>query len=498
MKKLLNITSTLVLFACLAIGADDSTDLTTLKLVIGNDFKNLIQGGTLPNDIERGNLARPYKIVEWRDMAAKAKAVANEAIRESDSNNTPANATGALSAVGKASLASLVGVALERGGLTQSGQKTAGTVSSNLFMLFCKSFGDADKQTGKEFCYPGANPLKNITFSISFKDQQEQSSLVRPLEAVSAASTRWELFNRRDPRRQFRSANFTTLKESLQGFAEAASKFDNSFEQTCKNDAIQLFVKKTEVGVKDEAALLNLYRELDRSYDKCSQKGDATKVLAALGTYGEQLAKVQADAKRSWVLAATYDFVRQTLPTTTTAVTDATAVKNSSLRYLLATTNPSATATTTAVSLPSLSTIGVTWESGQYSRFKYSGSFVVTAFNNAPAGSMTGLRDYRLTNELEFKLVTNSSSLAKGLTFSLAGIYLDLQREPLGQKVLLFGKTVTSPGKMGVVQGKLTLPGGSSGVKIPLSISYATRTELLPDKEWRAGLGFTFNWRQLI
>ncbi len=78
-----------------------------------------------------------------------------------------------------------------------------------------------------------------------------------------------------------------------------------------------------------------------------------------------------------------------------------------------------------------------------------------------------------------------------------AGGDLDLRREPLEKKVQLFGKSVPSPGKMRVILGKLTLPGGSSGVKIPLSISYATRTELLPDKEWRAGLGLTFNWRQL-
>src|SRR2546422_8366556 len=43
-------------------------------------------------------------------------------------------------------------------------------------------------------------------------------------------------------------------------------------------------------------------------------------------------------------------------------------------------------------------------------------------------------------------------------TFTLAGLFLRLRREPLGTRVELFGKTTSLKGNMGVVQGKLTFP----------------------------------------
>ena len=49
-------------------------------------------------------------------------------------------------------------------------------------------------------------------------------------------------------------------------------------------------------------------------------------------------------------------------------------------------------------------------------------------------------------------------------------------------------------GNLYIAQLRLTLPTGASGVKIPLSISAANRSELLDDKQVRGNVGFTFNF----
>ena len=52
---------------------------------------------------------------------------------------------------------------------------------------------------------------------------------------------------------------------------------------------------------------------------------------------------------------------------------------------------------------------------------------------------------------------------------------------------------MAEPGWINVVQAKLTVPVKGSGVKIPLSISYANRTELLNEKDVRGHIGVTFD-----
>jgi len=49
------------------------------------------------------------------------------------------------------------------------------------------------------------------------------------------------------------------------------------------------------------------------------------------------------------------------------------------------------------------------------------------------------------------------------------------------------------PGWVHAVQAKVTVPVKGSGVKIPLSVTYSNRTELLKEKEIRGHIGVTFD-----
>ena len=50
------------------------------------------------------------------------------------------------------------------------------------------------------------------------------------------------------------------------------------------------------------------------------------------------------------------------------------------------------------------------------------------------------------------------------------------------------------PGDIYIGQARVTIPVGKSGVKVPLSLSIANRTELLDEKDVRGHIGFTFSF----
>jgi hypothetical protein len=52
---------------------------------------------------------------------------------------------------------------------------------------------------------------------------------------------------------------------------------------------------------------------------------------------------------------------------------------------------------------------------------------------------------------------------------------------------------IAPKGGIVVVQGKLTIPIGDSGIKVPLSITASNRTELIKEKDIRANFGVTFD-----
>ena len=53
-------------------------------------------------------------------------------------------------------------------------------------------------------------------------------------------------------------------------------------------------------------------------------------------------------------------------------------------------------------------------------------------------------------------------------------------------------------GDIAVGQFGLNIPIKSLGIKFPVSVTFANRTELIKEKEVRGNIGFTFNWDTLF
>ena len=70
---------------------------------------------------------------------------------------------------------------------------------------------------------------------------------------------------------------------------------------------------------------------------------------------------------------------------------------------------------------------------------------------------------------------------------------MSLLEEPLGAQVLVNTVPVSTKGNIGLAQAKLTIPTKSAGVSIPVSVTWANRTELIKEKEVRANFGLSFD-----
>lgn len=54
------------------------------------------------------------------------------------------------------------------------------------------------------------------------------------------------------------------------------------------------------------------------------------------------------------------------------------------------------------------------------------------------------------------------------------------------------------PGDVALAQFKLTIPLTKTGIKIPLSVTYANRTESIMEKEVRGNFGITFDLDSIL
>ena len=107
-----------------------------------------------------------------------------------------------------------------------------------------------------------------------------------------------------------------------------------------------------------------------------------------------------------------------------------------------------------------------------------------------------GRRDFQFAGQMDVPLGSLEKRLGAGLGIGAPVVAVAFLSQKLTEKaaVSFAGTTITAePGWINAIQAKLTVSVKGSGVKIPLSISYANRTELLKEKDVRGHIGVTFD-----
>jgi hypothetical protein len=148
------------------------------------------------------------------------------------------------------------------------------------------------------------------------------------------------------------------------------------------------------------------------------------------------------------------------------------------------------------VNAPDTSNVNFIAATGTGSRIDLTANGSFTFFNKLPVASITTptagrVRDFQFAGQL-----TKPFTIGDGqFDFWFSGRYERLLADASTQA----GTTMpATKGDIAVGQLGINIPIKSLGIKFPISVTFANRTELIKEKEVRGNIGFTMNWDTLF
>lgn len=373
---------------------------------------------------------------------------------------------GSTSLVSKGAAPAILGFAVENGALTQNISKTIVTYSGNLV-------GTIDALRNKGFITgfrddsPGTRLLRKLFYSFSFDMSRgnQSGTLIADNQQLSAYSLRYEFKNERDPRSRKYEQRWKDLADKdfqpvLNNIGKV-SKADTMGLLTNWSDkaAAAIASKTTREEIRNE-----VLRQLDEELPSLDQLSPEQQ--QAVLQFQTQYEKFLTDRKNLREL-----------------------ISKGALLTVEFTENR-------RVGLADLSNFKFIAEGDLLNLFgvgkgttelTYNGS--MTFFNSRPGPGVNLLRDFDHSLQLDFPfIVPNFGSF----TLSFAGQYKRMMEDEMAGTTAIGKK-----GDIAVGQLKFTFP-VKGGFKIPLSVTFANRTELVKEKEVRGNIGFTFDLDSLF
>lgn len=396
------------------------------------------------------------------------------------------SAGGTDSAVSKGSVPWLFGFALEHGAVTQSVENNnivfRGNVANVASAIKNKDYIQSYLKLHSENAL-----IRNaaaVSFSVSFRTSQSAAAT----NTLAGYSFHYDIYNLRDPRdkrwdslwaaaRAKMGSSLPNASGALRDILE--SDFKTEFENWQQRSETR--IRALPAGASDADIRTAVKSIAD---DLLGIVQGSPKVLDVVATVAKAIAENEqvknetvTKISRSPILSFEYSDVQQSpadAPTTT-----------------------SAGAVTLPTSIPNLSNFNLIAGSYFVAGSQFTLNAGTTIFNSLPLASKTGrVRDYRVSGQFDVPL-PEISNVGKP-TLSFSGMYLHLLEEPLGQQVKVNDVVVTRTGGIAFVQSKLTIPVKGAGVKIPISITVANRTELIKEKDVRGTAGVTFDLDSLF
>jgi hypothetical protein len=145
------------------------------------------------------------------------------------------------------------------------------------------------------------------------------------------------------------------------------------------------------------------------------------------------------------------------------------------------------------INSPNLSNFRLIAEKGAGGGFDATFNGSLTIFDTLPAGVSRRVRDFQFSGQLD--AIVGSVPGAGNMVLSFSGRYERLMENATA----LDGTTVpNTKGDIGIGQVKLTIPIKGTGFKIPVSVTFSNRAELIKEREVRGNIGFTFDLDSLF
>ena len=381
----------------------------------------------------------------------------------------PASAAGTTTLVSKGTVPKVLGFAVENGAVSR--------LQSGTTVTFRTNFGGAARAlAGKG--YLDLTPiddaamglLSRLAVSASFDTSRGntdgESAFTGDEQQLSQWTARFQVVNRRDPQSKQALQRWTErVGSAVVGVNTVATALD---AQLRVDPAVQAWITKT-------AAAVDFVKTRDAGKTVAERTASVAEALkAAEATFPT------AGAMQLTTRTALDDYDRSSADFLTRRDALLAEIKSGAL-VAVEYTNDRPLAT------PRTSNVRLIGEIG--GAIDVTGNASVTLYDNIPAGLTKRVRDYQVAGQVDLKLGSAETTGAFILSFS-GRLSRQLEDTVADGGVIL----PNTKGATGIGQLKLTIPTKASGVKIPFSLTFANRNELVKEKKLlRANVGVSYD-----
>ncbi len=403
--------------------------------------------------------------------------------RRSDiQNGAGAGAAASTSAVLNPLLPAAFGFAFENGSIVRTVSGNSVTISINPAGLLCASRSEIATVTLRQpGCFDAWRRFgATASFDTGRGDAPASATGLRPLSNQFAEATlRYEILNQRKPG----NASFERRVEDWKKNAKAAANAINVME--IKLRPLRREMEQRLLSELDSATFAAL--PASRRIDVLQGIVDDTKarlpasddIIREADAAWRDLLRASNSVYNSfahgWVVTAEYAFERPDIASAA-----------------IGTIVPQGTRP------PNLHTARLVLARGLTA---YNFDFTVNAsaswFQQRRPGMTSLFRDVQFSGDAKLRLRDIPDFGAPVL--SLAGLWIHLNQRPLGIQIPTFvGTNINDPGNIGVFQTKLEIPTANAAVRIPISFTYANRTDLIKESDVRGQIGISLNLDSLF
>jgi hypothetical protein len=429
-----------------------------------------------------------YAIARSKENVFSALRSDIEGLRLNKFVGATSGGSGTTSLLSKVATPALLGFATEYGGIVQSNNGSTSTLRGNLFGI-SRMFVGAVRYPS---CQPALGFLEHFSGAISFENVSSTQSKGTAQTAAGTTPVAADLFGN-----DFRMASWSGRFDITRNNPDASAYVT---AWTAAIDKLRGGAQVTELA----AAVSGLFGASDSGYvDWETETIPILKDATNLADFRQKLAE-RLDILIDRMSTAHADFATR-ITRLSTAFLDYASVRDALLKEIQS--NKLSLEYTNQHPRGQANTSNIRFI---YSHQPGSGPLVVTAnaaftwYNAVPAGVQTGrFRDVQIAGQIDRRL-GQIPTLGNAIA-TFAGYYQWMRDDALiiigpgnvapGNGIVLPGTAATllgTKGSIGIVQGKLSIP-IANAVKVPISVTWSNRTELIKESDIRGQIGLTLD-----
>jgi hypothetical protein len=455
----------------------DTSTCILINKIIQIRRQNVLRGGQLTANFTNTQIMEVLAAKLARDDAAKSFFLESERTRTDKQVGSAPGNSGTTSLTVKGGMPSFIGWAIEQGAATSSINSNTVTIRANPYnlgrALYLRQGLVALKQeSSKESSFNTFLKKLAVGFSFDTSRGPDPPVFIASKQQLSAVSFRYEFINHRNPlsaRNKMERENFFALQTgNLNKIADAVKSFVKFESNTYNFPPLDKWQSETNAelakiptGLDESAYTKEVTKIIIDRLNKLptEELAKSSEVTDALNLYTEGSMAFKKgrdefieDLNKKDVVTFEYTNFREPI-----------APDTSNFRFI--------------------------WEKGIFNKTDFTFNASLTMYNKKPnISNVKRIRDFQFALGTETSLGNTFGTGDTTLTF--AGRYERLNSDIVDALGVVMPN---SKGDIAVGQFKLTIPIADWGIKLPLSITFANRTDLIKESRVRANFGFTFD-----